>query len=66
MNALRDLKNKRYNLIQQSAILQSERFNDKLSAKKSKEVGEKQNEVYKKYKFFDSYIKTLEKIKNNT
>lgn len=63
MTISKEIRKKKNDLVKESTILQKERFNDKLTKKKSKEIGEKQNEVYEKFKFYNSFIKTIENMK---
>lgn len=63
MTISKEIRKKKNDLVKESTILQKERFNDKLSKDKSKKIGEKQNEVYEKFKFYNSFIKTIENMK---
>lgn len=56
------LKDERYKLYKQSTILQEE-FMRTDNFKKAMKVKEKQDKAYKKWKFYDSFIKAQEKIK---
>lgn len=63
MTISKEIRKKKNDLVKESALLQKERFNEKLTKEKSKEIGEKQNEVYEKFKFYNSFIKTIESMK---
>lgn len=56
---------RRDELIKESVLLNQLAFDDTLTTRESYKVKERQNEVYKKYKWIDNYIKAERKVKNN-
>ena len=60
---MNDLLRERNKLIQKSAELNGLCFDDR-DRSKSYKMKQLQNELYKKYKFYDSYIKAERKVRN--
>lgn len=60
-----NIRVKRKLLMKESMKLQSMKFEKKLEKndKKKSEIINKQDELYKKFKFYDGFIKAKEKIK---
>lgn len=54
---MRDLYLKRNELNARSQKLRTAKFKENISREKIKELIEQQEEIYKRYKFYDNYIK---------
>lgn len=61
---MRDILIKRNELKNKSICMRSMRFEPNVKAKKSYEIGEKQNEIYQKWKFYDKFVKAREEAKH--
>ena len=57
----RNLRDERDKLMTKNKYLKSLAKEDKLSYRKKLEIYEIQNEMYRKYKFYDNFIKAKEK-----
>lgn len=58
----KNLRDERYKIYKESKILQQAAI-DADNKHRSYQIKQKQNEVYKKWCFYDSFIKAQEKIK---
>lgn len=58
----KNLRDERYKILRQSTLLQQAVINEDNKGKAFK-IKKKQNEVYKKWKFYDGFIKAQEKTK---
>lgn len=58
----KNLRDQRYKLYKESKTLQQAAL-DEDNKKRSYAIKQKQNDAYHKWKFFDGYIKALEKTK---
>ena len=56
-----DLYKKRNSLLRESIFLNSVSKEEKMKKGRSIDIKNKQNEVYRKWKFFDNFIKEMEK-----
>ena len=61
---MRDLYIKRNELCKKSMIMQVVKWDLVLSDERVDELIKEQDEVYKRYKFYDNYLKEREKLKN--
>lgn len=57
------LRDERYKLYKKSILLQETSKEEKISQKRTFELNRIQNEIYKKWKFYDNFIKAVEKTK---
>ena len=61
---MRDILIKRNELKNKSAHLREVRFEPNIKAKITYEIGEKQNEIYQKWNFYDKFVKAREVVKH--
>lgn len=62
-NEKKTIMQRRDELIQESVMLNQLAFDDEISREESYKIKAKQNEIYKKYKWIDNFIKANRKIK---
>lgn len=60
---MRDIYLKRNELCKKSIELRTAKFDPLIKDKKTDELIEAQDKIYKKFKFFDNYIKVMNKEK---
>lgn len=57
------LRDERYELYKKSRLLQETSKEEKVPQKRTFELNKMQNEIYKKWNFYDKFIKAVEKNK---
>ena len=63
---MNDLYLKRNKLINDSSHLRTMKFDEDLTKKQIEDLINKENNIYNKYKFYDNYIKCINKMGGRT
>ena len=61
---MKDIMIKRNELRKKAMDMRLAKFEMGLSYKQQKRIGDEQDKLYKKYKFFDNFIKKREEVKH--